>query len=424
MENEKKVLIVTGTPFRDDTNNGKTLRVLFSKFKSEELAQIYFSPSSPNVFDCCAYYQVHEKQLIKSFFGASGKTCGGVVFCDLESKTAERYEQRLISKKDKDFMRFLRELLWDISYWKNRQLKKWIDEVNPGMVFAFFPKSKRSAKFFKWLAKRYQCEVVMLVTDDHYHDQQEHPSVLRRGIYRRLHKALHRATQCSKIILGCSELTAKEYGKLFNLPSEAVFTPSGEQFLEMPFCSQENETVVFRFFGNIELQRWKVLQALGEAIKEYNGNQCKAKLEIYSSYSTPEILEALTIPNACEFKGFVRGQEFLDLLQSADVAVHVESFDSDMVRKTRLSISTKIADYLGAGKCIMAIGPEILASVDHISPVSYVINDLSNLHEAVQTLCSNRDLRIALQEKARALANESHNIEKIGLRMREILLGE
>ena len=257
----KKVLIVTGTPFRDDTNNGKTLCALFSKFNSEELAQIYFAPSIPNVSSCGAYYQVHEKQLVKSIFGLISKKCGGPVSCDVTSKGAQRYGTSLISTKDTNMMRLLRDFLWDFSCWKNRNLKQWLDNVKPDVVFAFLPRSKRSAKFISWLAKRYRVELVMFATDDHYHDQQENPSILRRGIYHFLHIALHCAAKHSRRILGCSEMTAKEYGELFNLPSEAVFTPSGEQFLNMPLCLQEQKTVVFRFFGNIELNRWKILKA-------------------------------------------------------------------------------------------------------------------------------------------------------------------
>ncbi len=50
------------------------------------------------------------------------------------------------------------------------------------------------------------------------------------------------------------------------------------------------------------------------------------------------------------------------LFQDAGVVVHVESFDESMVRRTWVSVPTKIADYLGAGKCILAIGSKELVS--------------------------------------------------------------
>ena len=69
----KKVLLITGIPVRTDTNTGKTLQTLFADFGSDELAQIYFSPQSPNTNMCSAYYRLCEKHIHpeqKSFHSA------------------------------------------------------------------------------------------------------------------------------------------------------------------------------------------------------------------------------------------------------------------------------------------------------------------------------------------------------------------
>lgn len=424
MKNKKKVLVITGTSFRTDTNNGKTLEVLFSKFASDELAQIYFSPETPNCADCGSYYRVCEKQLIKSLFGLIGKRCGGEVHCDPESKKAERYNNTLALNKGKTAILILRELLWDISHWKNRNLKSWLNKINPSVIFAFLPGNKKTAKFISWVAKCYGCKVVMLVTDDHYNDYIENPSFIRKMRYRRMQKAINDVARHSELILGCSELTAKEYGERFNLSYEAIFTPSAKRFLDMPLKKQENTPIVFRYFGNVELERWRVLVALGKTIKEYNDGEQKAKLEVYTALENTDIINELTIDGACEYKGYVQGEEFYELFQSADVAVHAESFSPQMMRCTRLSVSTKIADYLGAGKCILAIGSETLASMAHIAPVSLSVNKLEELPCAVQKLADDSEFRYELQEKARVLSQNEHDVEKIGSRMRTILFGE
>lgn len=420
----KKVLIITGTTFRTDTNNGKTLKALFSHFDKEELAQIYFSPEVPNCEDCGTYYRVNEKHLIKSCLGIFSKKCGGEVQLDTENKKIEKYNSNIVLNKDKTFILLLRELLWDISFWKNRNLKNWLNKVNPTTIFAFLPGNKKTAKFISWVAKKYNCKVVMLVTDDHYHDHALKPSLMRKWRYDRMQKAIDKVAKYSDTILGCSELTAEEYGNLFGIKHEAVFTPSAQQFLDMPLKEQGTTPVIFRYFGNIELERWRVLQALGQAIKEYNGQEQKAKLEVYTSFNDEKIIDALTIENACEFKGFVQGEEFNQRFESADVAVHIESFSPEMMKYTRLSVSTKIADYVGGGKCILAIGAENLASMVHLAPVSMAVNKLEDLMEAIEKLVSNPELRQELQIKARTLSEKEHNLTKIGTRMREILLGE
>lgn len=52
---------------------------LFSDFKLSELMQLYFTPETPNTDVCSNYYQINEKQMIKSVFGIRKNRCGGAV---------------------------------------------------------------------------------------------------------------------------------------------------------------------------------------------------------------------------------------------------------------------------------------------------------------------------------------------------------
>ncbi|GAB3957775.1 hypothetical protein GCM10027614_73890 [Micromonospora vulcania] len=53
-------------------------------------------------------------------------------------------------------------------------------------------------------------------------------------------------------------------------------------------------------------------------------------------------------------------------LRSADVLVHIESFDQEIRRYTRYSVSTKIPQYLASGRPIFGYGPAEVASMNHI----------------------------------------------------------
>ena len=201
-----------------------------------------------------------------------------------------------------------------------------------------------------------------------------------------------------------------------------MYTPSGSQYLQLPLRKQINSDIVgIRYFGNLGLGRWEVLKMIGLALKDINKDGIKAELEIYSSLTDPKIIKALNIPGASQFKGWTYGEEYLQLLQDADIVVHVESFDQINIRRTWGSISTKIADYLGAGKCILAIGSKELASIDHIKDASFVVDDLEMLKEKLLMLISDIDLRTSLQEKARQLAKEKHDIVKIQSEVKNLL---
>lgn len=420
-----KVLIITGLPFRNDWNLGKTLCTLFSEFQPEEIAQMYFSPQTPNVKSCYTYYQLNEKQLIKSVFGVLTNKCGRIFSSeDINDnyKMAESNPRAIVSLRHHIIIPILRDLLWCVSHWKSRKMKHWLDEVSPNVIFCIMPGSIKSSRIIDFASSYCKCKVVMFVTDDYYNISETNPGVLRRWYYLLLQKSIDKMTKNVKYVLGCSELAAEEFGKKYGVPYEAIYTPSAQDFLNMPEHLQtEKKPVVFRYFGNLGLDRWRALSQIGIAMRNFN-QTWGAFLQIYSSVADPKITASLTIPGVSEFCGWVHGQEFLELLQSADVAVHVESFNEEMCRRTRLSISTKIADYLGAAKCILAFGRSDLASIQHVQEAAYTVNNIEDLEAAISELVNNVELRKILQHKARCLATSQHDIHKISQRIRVVLI--
>lgn len=172
---KRKTLIITTTPVRTDTNMGKTLLTLFSDFNKDEISQLYFSPELPNTRLLEDYYQICEKQIIKSYFGLFKNKCGGIVQTQqgLNSIKRERNALSLTKNKGNIFIRIAREIIWEISFYKNENFKAWLDSVNPDVIFTIMHDTNAAAKLVNWIAKRYNCPVVLFITDDYYNDQKE-----------------------------------------------------------------------------------------------------------------------------------------------------------------------------------------------------------------------------------------------------------
>ena len=205
--------------------------------------------------------------------------------------------------------------------------------------------------------------------------------------------------------------------------NKTIYTPSSPNVLTLPYKEiSEKKPLKIRFFGNLGLGRWQVLQKIALALSELNEGSFKAKLEVYSSSSDSNIINALSIPNACSFMGWTYGAEYLYLLQDADIVVHAESFMPENIKKTWMSVSTKIADYLGAGKCILAVGPSEIASISHLRNVSFIIDNIKNLKDELYKLISDYDIRQDLHIKAREFANKEHNSKIIDLKIKESIL--
>lgn len=422
---QNSVLIISGIPFRNDTNLGKTLCTLFSAFKSEELAQLYFSPQTPNVPKCHTYYQISEEQLLKSCFGLIRKRCGKVIDIDHISKAnspVESHPKVAISLRNNTLVSVMRDYLWMISSIKSKKLNEWLQYVNPTVIFFLMPEDIKSSRIIEYIVRICHCPTVMFVTDDYYNDSSLTSGFLRRWYFKKRQEMIDLLGRNIKFVVGCSELASSEFGEKYNVPHEALFTPSGADYLSLPVNIMKGKPIVFRYFGNIGLERWKTLVALGKAIASYNDGNQKAILEVYSNYRNSDAIGQLDIPNGSVFKGWVQGDEYMRLLQEADVAVHVESFSEEMCRRTRLSVSTKIADYLGAGKCILGIGRADLASIQHIQDVAYVVYNTDDLREKLGMLIENGDFRQQLSSKARDKAIKQHNINVIPQKLRDIVI--
>lgn len=422
----KKILIVTGTPIRIDTNMGKTLQTLFSNFNKAEIIQLYFSPETPNVDMCFSYYRICEKQLIKSFFGVLTSKCGGKILPSLEGKNAIRPEKNaLIFTKFKSnaLMRWGREIIWNFTNWKNKNFIKWLEEEKPSVIFSIMHDVNSITETVIWIAKKYNIPVVLFVTDDYYNDGEQSNNLIRKLYYKKRQSLNRELARYCTAIIGCSEKATNYFSNVLNIAKkEVIYTPSADVYLTMPYHKHDNQDIIkIRYFGNLGLGRWEILRELGIVIQKINKKGKKAILEVYSSVTDQNIIKALTLENGCEYKGWVYGEKYLSLLQEADIAVHVESFDEAMIRRTWVSISTKIADYLGAGKCILAIGSRELASIDHIKDVACIVDNLNTLEEKLLNLISNPDLREKNQEKARSLALKFHNREKICEKVKTIL---
>ena len=421
----KKTLIVSGAPFPAENNLGKTLTALFDGFQKDELVQLYFTSNIPCYDRCNSYYQITEKQILSSFLGLIETRCGRVVVGRSSQSCAElkgRKNQFLVERKYSTLVLILRELLWKISKWKNRRLNHWIENCAPKVIFYILSNSASRANFVRKLSQKMHCPVVLYVTDDYYHDMRLRSGIFRKLFYRNLQKSIQKMENCVATVVGCSELAAKEFGKLLHTKYQTIFTPCSPECNQISIKRDNQCPIIFRYFGNLSLERWKVLRALGESIARYNGREEKAFLEIYAPQPLSEILDAITVFNGSRYMGWISGDKYWKLLAEADVTVHVESFSEETCRRTRLSVSTKIADYLGAGKCILAIGREDLASIVHLADCSYVTNRIEDIDSAVGYLCENPDKRIEFAESARKKAVQQHDLRKVSEQLRQIFM--
>jgi hypothetical protein len=125
--------------------------------------------------------------------------------------------------------------------------------------------------------------------------------------------------------------------------------------------------------------------------------------------------------------GTASPSEIPAIQRDADVLVHAEGFDEATRRYTRLSFSTKIAQYLAAGRCVFAYGPEELASVRYIRDSGAGIAQTDESPNTLRASLSRAILDVSFRNQAGrqavkvAMTYHNSNIQRE--RFRSILAG-
>ena len=89
----------------------------------------------------------------------------------------------------------------------------------------------------------------------------------------------------------------------------------------------------------------------------------QVRVIVHSMEPLDEDLQKTFDSNHIIFRGGLSSSKLKAALQSADFLLHVESDREEFKSKTKLSISTKIPEYLSTGVCVIAYGPADISSI-------------------------------------------------------------
>lgn len=356
----KHILIISNNPLSETSNNGKTLVSFLKGVNNISVRQLYFSSDLPDYQGSAMYFRVTENDVIRRKYGERVKS---------RKLLGSNGSKRNICFPRIDFLRLLRELLWLFYDINNDELNRWLSEEKIDCVLFCAGDSIFAYRFFEEITSRVNCLKVLYVTDDYVSPRQKNSifSILKRKL---VSIKMRRATKHCDQFITISEKMKNEYLTLFGVDSETfVNAPS----LESSRCRDVGHPAEVRlvYAGGFHYNRWKSLANLLKAITSINNNKLfdkKIFLDIYSGQSlSKQQLDFFECKEFLNMKGFLERERLVDKLLEADALVHVEAFDLSSIESTRLSISTKIPEYLSSGRPVIAIGPPEIASIEHLT---------------------------------------------------------
>ena len=363
MNDLPKVLVIASTPFSKTKNNGKTLSSFFETYDRTLIAQFSYSGGDFNSDICDNYYFFTKEDVLRGNKGAAYKSAGIL-----------RKENIMESGKKKSFIkRFFHVFsqarnpiaLWiKDRIWKKADYSKaldWIDQFDPDVVFFQGFSMAYGYDFALNVCKRNNIPLILELTDDYTY--RLYPlSIIEKINHKRYMNVFTEAITLASKTIVISDLMKEEYESRFGGDMDVMMNAVNTKNFNYDCERTPNDYV---YAGNLLLNRWKVLRNLGKALLQINQ---KATLNIYTPDVPPKhILKSLSKVSSIRYGGRLTKDELECRLKKCEYVVHVEAFDKKNRKITRLSMSTKISEYVACGAKILAIGPSNVASMKCIS---------------------------------------------------------
>jgi glycosyltransferase involved in cell wall biosynthesis len=215
---------------------------------------------------------------------------------------------------------------------------------------------------------------------------------------------------------------SRRYGGTFTPFMNAV---EPEFLVRSPTLVEARRTVRVTYVGGLHLGRWQSLLDIGAALEALQSEGHDAELLIYTQPRFESEAKRLSLPGVIRVVGSLAPSDVPAVLRSADILVHVESFNSRARKYARYSISTKIPECMGASRPVLAYGPDELASIRYVSNsgagVSVGRRDRKELIQALRTLLDSAALREELGGRGLEVASRYHHAEGQREQLRSML---
>ena len=415
-----KVLIISHNPFSVQ-NNGKTLAALFKHWDIHSLAQLYLTTDIPEFSICNKYFQLHDMDIIKKVLlmkHVQGRRVTDIELSEIKSfktKIVNSEVLKLLRNNNIPLFQLIRDLLWDIAGYKTRELTNFVDDFNPQIVFFHSSYGAYAFSLVKWICRKRNIPLIMQTTDDYVSGKLTLDPFFWIQHYR-IKNAYKWAVGYSDCIVAIGDKMAKEYRCRFGGKYFVAMNSMNEN--PLPEHAHANSTIRFLYAGNLGLNRWKVLSLIGECIEDLHKEEgLNGELIIYSlAKPGTKALSLLTRLPFSSFRGSLNTNELDCAKARSDILVHVEAFDRKNRFITRLSISTKIPEYLASGRCIFAVGPKDVASMQYLSEynlgVTVMSDDKANIKKALKEIMIDIHMRDRYAKKGIEVAKMRHDADK------------
>lgn len=362
-----KILIVSRGVWEDNSTSN-TLTNLFYNYPSDKLSQIYIETKKPNTSHCHSFFQISEYALVKRIFNrkiVTGKRVDSNYEENKEIADKEANTMSYVRSHRSMLFTLLREFLWSLNGWKTKELKDYIRQEAPDVIWLSGSPLILMNRIGEYIVKTTQKPYCVYEMDDVYSYKRAAWNPVKFLYRSSLRKHVRRLVKSASQLFVISPKMKKEYDAVFG--TDSIVLTKGIDFSSVSYhLSEVHHPIQMVYMGKIIYDRISSLELIGRALDEINKDEKHIVLNIYTNNLIEGSRKENIIKNGnVVFKAPVSYSEVKDVIEHNDVVVFVESLNDKFKDTARLSFSTKITDYLASGKCIFAVGPDDIAPMEY-----------------------------------------------------------
>lgn len=349
-----RVLILTSDGISSLSGTGVTLRNLFAEWPVENIAQLHLD-DSPTGSDMRQFRlprrSVPIDHAARRFLGrmrpAFADGAPAIAAVPLQEGALQAARMHAHVRAALDLSPVLR----------SPAVNEFVRAFEPDVIYSLLG-SARVMRLAQRISGLFDVPIVPHFMDDWpstLYSSGELFGLARRNRDRSLRKILEQAP----FALCISEAMCEDYESRFGITCYPFANPVPDP--EDMVSLKAGRPTDFVYTGGLHLGRWEVLQTVARAIQQlFEGATLMIhapEADLAGVHVPQELAPALLLGRS------LAPEQVAPRLRRADVLVHVESLEPATARYTRLSLSTKVPQYLSAGRPLLAVGPEGQASI-------------------------------------------------------------
>lgn len=436
----KKVLFLDTTLHKNGAT-GITLSNLFGSWEKEnlymigptEIAQLSATEEYKNIYILSEKDYYHRfplglflkvlrgmKRIINSF-AANGTTAPNLTN---NSENSPAVKKNLFKTR---FSGLFRYLGFDHLFFRqiiSKDLREWIKKSNPDIFYAVLS-TRHSILFAHEIVKEFNKPLIVHIMDD-WPSTIGNDCLFAKYWNKTINQELKNLLNTTYRKIAISRVMANEYETRFGVTWVSFHNPvSLEKWLPYQkhvIKRDSTELINFAYFGRIgRANEDAILKFINAIIELESSYGIRIRIDFFTSQC---LLDAYCNSKVVRVIGFIDHSKIPETISQYDFLLLPLSFKAHDVQFSRLSIPTKLSEYLISGVPVVVLAPEATALSDFVKTnnAAFVINTdhIPEISHALNRFISDIELQVEISQNAKAVAVENFSMEKVTYNLNEL----